>query len=160
MIAQPLGMPWRCVMLPAAAAALLILSCGVPGPVALDTANDTCAHCRMAVSDRHFAAQLLAPGEEPLFFDDIGCLRDYLKARPVPPGAVAYVADHRTGDWVDAARAVYSVSDAVRTPMSSGLIAHEDAASRDGDEAAKGPTNVPPGDVLAALSAARKEVGR
>ena len=32
------------------------------------------------VSDLRFAAQLTAPGHEPKFFDDAGCLRDWLKA--------------------------------------------------------------------------------
>ena len=56
------------------------LSCagGVPGPAALDTKTDTCRSCRMPVSDASLASQLVAPGEEPKFFDDIVCLRDFL----------------------------------------------------------------------------------
>ncbi|MFB3853793.1 MAG: hypothetical protein ACE148_08210 [Vicinamibacterales bacterium] len=139
-----------------ALAALAVACSGAPEPAPLDTNNDACARCRMAVSDRRFAAQLLAPGEEPLFFDDIGCLRDYLKALPaLPRGAMAYVADHRSGEWVDAARAIYSVSDSLRTPMASGLVAHADAASRDEDEAAKGSRNVPPAEVLGPLAPGR-----
>ena len=48
-------------------------------PAALDTRNETCRSCRMPVSDPRLAAQLAAPGEEPVFFDDIGCLRDFLR---------------------------------------------------------------------------------
>ena len=136
-------------------AGLLAGSCGgVAGPAALDPANDQCAHCRMAVSDRHFAAQIAAPGEEPLFFDDIGCLRDYVTAhQTLPPDALAWVADHRTTDWVPAAEAIYTRAVNLRTPMNSGLIAHADRASRDGDRAAAGGHPVPADEIVGPPSA-------
>ena len=40
--------------------------------------QDACAHCRMVIVSQATAAQIAAPGEEPRFFDEIGCLRDYL----------------------------------------------------------------------------------
>jgi copper chaperone NosL len=115
------------------AAVLAACSRGVPGPAQLDARNDACAFCRMAVSDPRTAAQLLAPGEEPKFFDDIGCLRGYLASAKLPRSAVAYVADHRTRAWVRADRAVYVRNEAAETPMGSHLLAYTDAASRDAD---------------------------
>jgi copper chaperone NosL len=106
---------------------------GVPPPATLDTANDQCAFCRMAVSDQKFAGQLVAPGEEPKFFDDLGCLVNYVGQATPPSSAVAYVADHRTGEWVRAAAAVYSRVDTLETPMGSHLVAHADDASRQAD---------------------------
>jgi len=112
---------------------------GAPGPAALDTRHDACAWCRMTVSQPRFAAQLVAPGEEPRFFDDLGCLADHLRSsRTVPRGAVAYLADHRTGAWVDAATSVIVRCPALATPMASGLVAFADAASRAADVAASG----------------------
>jgi copper chaperone NosL len=109
-------------------------ACTASGPAPLDTRNDACAWCRMAVSDPRFAAQLALPGEDPRFFDDVGCLSDYLRAKPdLAEGARAYVADHRTKAWVDAATAVYTRVGAVEAPMRSHLVAHADAASRDAD---------------------------
>jgi copper chaperone NosL len=88
----------------------------------------------MAVSDPRFAAQLVASGEEPRFFDDLGCLRDWLRAHPDRPrGARAFVADHRTKAWVPAAAALYTRVPGLETPMSSHLVAHESPASRDAD---------------------------
>jgi copper chaperone NosL len=114
------------------------------GPAALDTRNDACAFCRMAVSDARFAAQVVAPGEEARFFDDLGCLRGYLAAKPgLPHGAVAFVADHRTREWARASRATFTRREAVETPMSSHLLAHASAASRDADPAAAGGAAVP-----------------
>jgi copper chaperone NosL len=105
-----------------------------PGEIALG--QDACTQCRMVIVSQATAAQVAAPGEEPRFFDEIGCLRDYLSAVAVPPDAIAFVADHRTSAWVDARDAVFTRT-SVSTPMTSGLLAHADEASRDGDPAAR-----------------------
>src|SRR5262245_57996973 len=82
---------------------------GPPPPATLDPGNDSCSYCRMGGSNQRFAGQIVARGEEPLFFDDLGCLRDYIQGgRSVRQGAVAYVADHRTGTWVLGSRAVFT----------------------------------------------------
>lgn len=115
------------------------VACGqVPaGPVTIDLKNDTCAHCRMGIVSTATSAQIVAPGEEPQFFDDIGCLRDYVAKVALAADAAVFVADHRTGEWVDARRAVFTRT-SLDTPMASGLVAHADAASRDADAAAAG----------------------
>ena len=133
----------RIALAPLALLALLGCSRGQAQPGALDTRNDACAHCRMAVSDARFAAQLAAPGEEPRFFDDLGCLRDYVRAQPrLPRGTVAFAADHRTREWVRASQATYTRNPGLQTPMASHLLAHAGAASRDADPAAAGGTPV------------------
>jgi copper chaperone NosL len=121
--------------------AVLIALFGCGGsvtPADVDTRNDTCSFCRMSVSDRRLAAQIVGRGEEPRFFDDIGCLSHFLENRPLAPDQVVYVADHRTGEWVDARHAVFSRLAAASTPMGSGLIAHASDSSRDQDTAAHG----------------------
>ena len=125
-------------------AVLLVLAgCtgGPVGPAQPDTKHDACGWCRMAVTDLRFAAQLVAPNEEPRFFDDVGCLATFLKAGGAPAkGQVAYVADHRTKQWVRASAALYTKVPGLLTPMNSFLVAHADAASRTADESAKGGT--------------------
>lgn len=112
---------------------------GTPAPAPLDTRNEMCRSCRMTVSNPRFAAQIVAPGEEPLFFDDLGCLDTYLVRSPrLPERSVIYVADHRTRSWVPASAAVFTRVEALDTPMNSHLVAHADAASRDADPAARG----------------------
>jgi len=119
-------------------------------PAPLDTRNGACAQCRMAVSTPIFAAQVAVPGEEPRFFDDIGCLADWIRAgHAIPPGGRAFVADHRTRAWVAADAAIFTRARGLDTPMGSGLVAHESAASRDQDAAARGGEPVPAADVLA-----------
>ncbi|MEW5981535.1 MAG: nitrous oxide reductase accessory protein NosL [Acidobacteriota bacterium] len=130
--------------------AVLAVSCGgATGPAQIDTRNDRCAHCRMPVSNVRFAAQVTAPGEEPAFFDDVGCLADYLKRRSdLVRGTTAYVADHRTGEWIPAAAALFTRNPSVDTPMNSHIIAHASAESRDADPAARGGDPVPAGELF------------
>ena len=124
----------------ATAIALAAAACGggPPEPAPLDTRHETCASCRMAVSSAAFAAQLVAPGELPRFFDDVGCLGDFVKAGRAPKEATAFVADHRTKGWVRGDHATYTRVPGLETPMGSHLIAHADAASRDQDPDARG----------------------
>ena len=124
--------------------ALVLAACasGPPAPAPLDARNDACASCRMAVSEARFAAQLVAPGEVPRFFDDIGCLAAFVKAGQAPARATAFVADHGTRAWVRADAAVYTRVPGLGTPMGSNVIAHVDAASRDRDSSARGGTAV------------------
>jgi len=128
--------------------ALIACAPGPPAPAPLDTRNEACAACRMAVSEARFAAQLVAPGELPRFFDDLGCLAGYVRAGKAPGDATAFVADHRTRSWVRADRAVYSRVPALATPMGSHLVAHADTASRDQDEGAPSGTPVTPAELF------------
>jgi copper chaperone NosL len=137
----------------ASALLALLAACsrGPTPPAPLDTRNEACAHCRMAVSSARFASQLAAPGEEPRFFDDLGCLVSYLREHPqLPKGSVTWVADHRTSAWVAAARAAYARRDSLQTPMGSHLIAHADATSRAQDPDARGTTALSAADVFGA----------
>jgi len=117
----------------ATALVLLALACGGEvGPAGV-TPSDACAFCRMNVSDPHFAGQITASGEDPRFFDDVGCLAGWLKEHQAPAESVAWVTDHRTGRWVQAAEAVYTRARSISTPMGSSIIAHSDTTSRDAD---------------------------
>jgi copper chaperone NosL len=144
------------------ALATLLAACGErpPAPARLDTANESCRFCRMAISDQRTAAQLVAPGEEPLFFDDVACLRDFLASGPrIRPGAIVYVADHVTGSWVFADGAVYTRALAVATPMDSHLLAHSSAEARAADPAAAGGVPLSAAAVFGAALPPRGEAG-
>lgn len=121
------------------AAALVMSACagGPPGPAAIGLGEDACGSCRMTIVSRATAAQMVRAGDEPVFFDELGCLRDFLIGRGVPEDAVIYVTDHRTGAWVNARSAIFTRT-STATPMASGLLAHADAQSRDADPAAAG----------------------
>lgn len=145
---------WRAtrrLMLAAALwASALACKSAPPGPAALDPRNDACRFCRMAVSDTRFAAQIVAPGEEPAFFDDLGCLTHFLRDGDVPAGAVVYVSDHAARAWIRADQAVFTRVDGLDTPMGSGLIAHRDAAAREADAVSRSGRPVPYADIVPA----------
>jgi copper chaperone NosL len=119
-----------------------------PKPVAFDAAHEACAFCRMTGSNGRVAAQLVAPGEEPLFFDDIGCLRDHLAKAPAATGAVAFVTDYTTRAWVRADTAVFVLQPSIDTPMGSHVIAFASAALRDAAPDAKGGRAVTAAEIL------------
>jgi len=123
------------------ASLLLAAACGprTLAPAALNAAGDQCGTCRMVISDQRFASQIVAPYEEPRFFDDLGCLTNYLAGASLPKDAVVYVADHRTKAWVRADAAVYTRVDRLSGAMGSHVVAHASVDSRRADtEAASG----------------------
>jgi copper chaperone NosL len=105
----------------------------------------------MTVSDQKLGAQIAAPGEDPRFFDDIGCLVAYLREHPLPQGAVAYVGDHQDGAWIDARVAVYSRGESLKTPMYSHIVAHKDAAARAADASVQGAAPSTSTDIFGAM---------
>jgi copper chaperone NosL len=131
-------------------ACLVMTACapGSPGPSTIRLGEDACAHCRMTIVGLETAAQIVSPGAEPIMFDEIGCLRDYLAGGALAADATIFVVDHRSGAWIDARSAVFTKT-TMRTPMSSGLLAHADSASRDADPFAQGGLLVAAADVLA-----------
>jgi copper chaperone NosL len=93
------------------------------GPAPLEFGSETCRWCRMVISDRRFPAQLVAPGQEPLFFDDVDCLAKYLAKNGAQGGALTWVADYKTSNWIRARGAEYYRCPGLASPMSSGIIA-------------------------------------
>ena len=91
-----------------------------PGGNALATARS-----RLSTIGGEVVRGLLAhPKSLPpkLFYDDIGCLAKAVAAGK--PLEHAYVADHRTREWVPAGEAAFTRVPALETPMSSHIIAH------------------------------------
>jgi copper chaperone NosL len=127
-------------------------------PEPLAAGQESCAFCRMTVSQPEFASQLLVPDELPKFFDDLGCLHSYLTSTtPGPEAGVIFVTDYRTREWVRADTAAYSRAPAVATPMASHLVAHATTDSRAADGALTGTTPVPIDDVVPAAWRPRQE---
>jgi len=126
----------------------VMVACG-PGsqPPAIEIGTP-CSFCRMAIVDPRLAAEIVAPGEEPRQYDDIGCLVNDLRKRPLTGGR-AFVADYRTGALVRAGDAIYTRADAIPTPMASSLVAHADDASRDADPRVRGGPRHTAADVFA-----------
>jgi copper chaperone NosL len=104
----------------------------------------------MIVSDERTASQIVAPLEEPRFFDDFGCLASYLASATLPADAIVFVADHRTKEWVRADAALFTRLSGSAGAMGSRVVAHASAASRDQDPDAADGTTVAGAEVLGA----------
>lgn len=80
------------------------------GPVTVHWDRETCANCRMVISERRFAAQLQGgPGMLSYKFDDVGCAINWLERQPWggDPTVRMWVPDPTTtapSRWADAAR--------------------------------------------------------
>jgi copper chaperone NosL len=109
------------------------------GPVPIDR-DDACASCRMAISERRYAAELIDQDGNIYKFDDIACMLRFAHARGFPPSQASfYITNYVTGkDWVDARHAHFiKLRTSVSSPMASGLVAvvdSNDAAQPAGTE--------------------------
>jgi copper chaperone NosL len=81
--------------------------------------KEPCAYCKMLVSDKRYAAQVIDDNGEHRFFDDIGCMVRWMDARRPP--ALAWVREPPSGAWLDARTARYVQG--ARTPMDFGFEA-------------------------------------
>lgn len=99
------------------------------GPVPIET-EDTCAMCRMAISERQYAAELIDRNGTLYKFDDIACMLRFARAHAIQiPTAHFYVTDYKTGkDWLDARRSYFAgLRTSVSSPMGSGIVAFRNA---------------------------------
>ena len=108
----------------------LIAGCGTRDPrhpPVIRYGQETCAWCRMLISEEPFAAALVL-GDDVEKFDDLGCLVRAWVAHPRPQARV-WVHDRGSLAWIDGRTAAYVVSPDRASPMGSGLSAFADAAA-------------------------------
>ena len=92
--------------------------------------HDMCSSCRMAISQKQFAAQIFDAEENVFKFDDLDCMLRFLNQREMKPATV-FVADYETREWINGASALFVRTDKVATPMGGGLLAFSDRARAD-----------------------------
>lgn len=103
------------VLTPLAAALSACAKSGWPeGMAEIKWDRDTCVRCRMAISDRRFAAEVRGGPKDQVFkFDDIGCVVFWLRDQPWgdDPAVRLWVADAASRPdqliWLDPRQAHY-----------------------------------------------------
>lgn len=80
--------------------------------------KENCDHCRMALSERRFAAQILSP-QGPRYYDDIGCALMAREQDPTLKKLPLYVVPDGKGSWQKAETLRYDSG--LNTPMGSGF---------------------------------------
>lgn len=106
---------------------ILLAACGQVeiAPAAINP-EDVCAFCKMAITEKQFAAQFINKDGEAFKFDDIGCMRDYLKAKADRNQIAAYfVADFESKKWLRAESVHFVRSARLATPMGGNIAAFE-----------------------------------
>jgi len=92
-------------------------------PVALEP-EDMCAYCKMAISEKRYAAELIDSEGQAIKFDDIGCMANFVNGQKNPTKTVAhFVIDFDERQWIKADNAYYLRSSELSTPMNGGIIA-------------------------------------
>ncbi|WP_457594948.1 hypothetical protein [Hydrogenimonas sp.] len=100
---------------------------GNPDQKAIEIFPDAyqCTQCKMVIRNIPFSAQAAAPDGTTRFFDDIGCLAQWVAESPVAAQSALWVYALDTKRWIDAKKGWYSVTES--TPMHYGFGAHERA---------------------------------
>jgi len=95
--------------------------------------RDMCERCKMAISERKFAVQMIDPQSGKVYkFDEIGCGILWMDEEKIPwkDKAIIWVNDAKSGKWIDARKAKY-VEGAI-TPMAFGFAAYTEATLPNG----------------------------
>ncbi len=119
---------------------MALASCSQEGPT-IDYGKAECAHCRMNVMDKRFAAAIITKAGRQYVFDGPECMVPFVASDPVLEDQVAgwYVCDHaHPGELLNATTAFYVHGPAFRSPMRGDVAAFATAADRDQAQALQG----------------------
>jgi copper chaperone NosL len=117
------------VFLPIFALLTLISACN-HGPQPINVNSDNCDYCRMMISDKEFASQVLNKQGRSFKFDSVECMAAYdlsnegddvVNSRWVPNFL-------NTDEWLEATSAFYLHSETLRSPMGMYLSAYSNRA--------------------------------
>ena len=99
------------------------------GPPELKLGRDMCKECGMIVSeDRSCSAWLIDIGGsyEAEVFDDVGCMLDRERRGEAGNITARYFHDYPSRAWIVGKEPVFVMSEAIHTPMGSGIVAFAD----------------------------------
>jgi len=88
--------------------------------------REVCERCKMIISDRKYAVQIINPKNgDRFYFDDIGCTILWFEEQNIDwkNDAYIYVTDAKTGKWIDARNAYWTYG--AITPMAFGFSANK-----------------------------------
>jgi len=104
---------------------ILLAGCGTtPSPIRYG--QDNCDYCKMGITDRRFAFEVLTQKGKAYKFDDMHCLLGYLQSDRLSKSQIAeiYFADFSgNGRWAKAAASYLLRSPAIHSPMNGDIAA-------------------------------------
>ncbi|MCF7801225.1 MAG: nitrous oxide reductase accessory protein NosL [Candidatus Marinimicrobia bacterium] len=101
---------------------LALVAC-TKGPREIQYGSDSCAHCRMTITDPRFASQLITEKGKIHLFDSVECLAAY-ENDTVSPKAQRFVSDfEHPGRFIPLKQAHILKGERLRSPMGLNLAA-------------------------------------
>jgi copper chaperone NosL len=94
--------------------------------------HDACQQCKMTIMDKRYAAEIVTKKGKAFKFDDIACLKKYLKEENLPEtDLMVFIADYNNSDgkFLDARQVVYLHSELFKSPMNGNVAAFALAAN-------------------------------
>lgn len=101
-------------------------SSGELRPPEIQYGQDMCDACGMLISEPRFAAASLLSNGETRKFDDIGEMLVYHMDHPEEQVQAWFVHDYGSESWIRGESAYFVKSDAIKSPMGSGIAAFEE----------------------------------
>lgn len=111
----------------AALVTITLLSCSTE-PQPLQYGKDGCHACKMTLMDNRFGAEIITDKGKVYKFDDMNCMLSFFYSNELkaPEQATILVIDFsKPESLIDARKARYVKSDAIRSPMASNMAAFE-----------------------------------
>jgi len=104
-------------------------SCTPDGPEVINIHKDNCSHCKMTISEEHFAAELITQKGRVYKFDDIACMVAFRKENMDKTLKNVYVHYFPgENELIPAEKAFYIKSAELRSPMSGNIAAFKTEA--------------------------------
>lgn len=92
----------------------------------IDYGKDGCAHCKMTIMDKKFAAEMVDKKGKAFKFDDIKCMKDFISGQSLnDDGLMLFVADYKHPDsaFIDAQTAWLLKAPQFKSPMGGDMAA-------------------------------------
>ncbi|MCS0674039.1 nitrous oxide reductase accessory protein NosL [Cytobacillus firmus] len=118
-------MKYRTILLMAILVILLsACSSSASEPAEIKQNRDSCNNCNMGIAELQSAAQLILKSGEPVLFDDIGCMTQYIQTEN-PEYDAAFVHDYHSREWISFEASSFIQNGHIESPMSYGIAAFE-----------------------------------
>jgi len=104
---------------------IVLMSACSQEPAEIHYGSDECAHCKMMITDPHFASQIVTEKGKAIKFDAIECMAVYHRNHSEElKGAKLWVNNYnKHGQWLMAPNVQFVKSEVVNSPMGESLLA-------------------------------------
>lgn len=110
--------------------AVLFTACISKEPQEVRLHTDECEYCKMVISDRQFASQMVSDKGKAYKFDSVECMAAFaIQQKDKTDQSAFYVVNYQNpNEWIPLEEAVIYQSDEVRSPMGLSFFAIKEEA--------------------------------